>query len=135
VPWKRWGSAFPALLVAACQSVAATSAPLTGSWGGRHVGLKLEAEGGRLDYDCAAGTIDEPLRLEHGDRFRAGGTHSPGQGGPDRIGYEPPRLPATYEGQVRGDRMTLHVRVPSTGVELGPFTLRRGAEPILLRCL
>jgi hypothetical protein len=131
----RWGLALAGLLVAACQSVAAPTAPLTGSWGGQHIGLTLTAEGGRLDYDCAAGTIDPPLSLDRDSWFHARGTHSPGQGGPDRIGYEPPRLPATYEGWVRGDRMTLRVRVPSTGAELGPFTLRRGAEPILVRCL
>ena len=131
----RWGLAFAGLLVAACQTVAAPAAPLTGSWGGRHVGLTFTAEGGRLDYDCAAGAIDEPLSLEREGRFHVRGTHSPGQGGPARIGHEPPRLPATYEGWVRGDRMTLRVRVPSTGAELGPFTLGLGAEPILLRCL
>lgn len=131
----RQGLALGGMLVAACQTVAAPAAPLTGSWGGRHVGLTLTAEGGRLDYDCAAGTIDAPPSLDRDGRFRARGTHTVGQGGPDRIGYEPPRLPATYEGWVRGDRMTLQVRVPSTGAELGPFTLRRDAEPILLRCL
>ena len=133
MPQPGW--ALPGLLLAACQSVAVPTAPLTGSWGGRHVGLTLAAEGGRLDYDCAAGTIDTPLNPGSDGRFFSRGTHSPGQGGPVRIGHEPPRLPATYEGRVRGDRMTLLVRVPSTGVELGPFALRRGVEPILMRCL
>ena len=131
---RRWHLAAPALLVAACQSVTAPTASLTGSWGGRHVGLTVAAEGGTLDYDCAAGTIDEPVRLDGDGRFRAGGTHRPGQGGPERIGHEAPRLPATYHGRVRGDRMILHVSVPSTGAELGPFTLRRDAPPMLLKC-
>jgi hypothetical protein len=123
------------MFAAACQTVAAPSAPLTGDWGGQHVGVTLDVEGGRLDHDCAIGTIDEPLTLEDDGRFRAEGTHSPGRGGPDRIGDQPARLPATYEGRVQGGRMTLRVRVPSIGTELGPFELRRGAQPILMRCL
>jgi hypothetical protein len=43
-------------------------------------------------------------------------------------------LPAEYEGRVRGGRMTLSVRVPSPGLELGPVTLEQGAQPIIVRC-
>jgi hypothetical protein len=31
--------------------------------------------------------------------------------------------------------MTLTVSVPSTGVQIGPLTLRRDAQPMLMRCL
>lgn len=124
-----------ALLLGGCQSAAAPSRPLLGGWGGQHVGLVLDAAGGRLEYDCAAGMIAGPLRADRSGRFRAEGTHTPGQGGPDRIDYVPPRLPAVYEGRVTGERMTLRVRVVPSGLELGPFTLRRGAQPMLLKCL
>ena len=124
-----------ALLLGGCQSAAAPAGPLVGEWGAQHVGLVLDAEGGRLEYDCAAGMIAGPIRPDRSGRFRAEGTHTPGQGGPDRIDYVPPRLPALYEGRVTGDRMTLRVRVVPTGLELGPFTLRRGAQPMLTRCL
>jgi len=126
-----------ALVLTACQTAAAGDgrAPVTGSWGGTHVGLVLEPDGGRLEYDCASGTIDGPLRTDAGGRFTARGTHVPGQGGPEREGEEPPRLPADYSGEVRGDRMILRMRVPATGVEIGPLTLRRDVEPIIFRCL
>ena len=129
-----------AIALAACRT--ADSAPaatdrrdLGGSWGGNHVALTLTADGGTLDYDCASGSIDGPLRIDASGRFSARGTHSPGQGGPQRQGEEPPLLPADYSGEVSGDSMTLLVRVPSAGIEIGPLTLRRGAEPVLFRCL
>ena len=126
-----------ALVLTACQTASMEDGrrPVTGSWGGTHVGLVLGPDGGRLEYDCASGTIDGPMGTDAGGRFTARGTHVPGHGGPEREGDVPPRLPANYAGEVRGDRMTLRVRVPSTGVEIGPLTLRRDVEPVILRCL
>jgi hypothetical protein len=120
-------------LSVACQSTAGPLGAVTGEWGEKHIGLSLDAGGGRLEYDCAAGAIAEPLRPDAAGRFRAAGTHTPDQGGPDRIDYVPPRLPAVYEGRVTGNRMTLRVRV-SSGLTLGPFKLRRDVEPTLLKC-
>ena len=90
---------------------------------------------GRLDYDCAAGTIDGPLLLDAAGRYVATGTHTPGTGGPVQVEVTPPAHPATYSGSVRGDTMTLVVDVPAIGARIGPGTLRRGAEPMLMRCL
>ena len=125
------------LVLTACQTTSAGNGrlPVTGSWGGTHVGLVLGPDGGRLEYDCASGTIDGPLRTDAGGRFTARGTHMPGHGGPEREGEVPSRLPANYAGEVRGNRMTLRVRMPSTGVEIGPLTLRRDVEPVIFRCL
>lgn len=122
-------------LLAACQAAppAPAGAPLTGSWGGEHVGLELSAAGGRLDYDCAAGTIDEPVRLDASGHFTARGTHTPGTGGPERVDAPRPRVEATYAGRVNGNGLTLSVRTPE--FELGPFTLARDEQPMLIRCL
>lgn len=120
------------LVVAACQA-SPTPQQLTGAWGGEHIGLELSASGGVLEYDCAAGTIDEPLFLDGDGGFVARGTHSPGHGGPDRIDEPAPRFPAEYRGEVRGGEMTLTIRTADQ--VLGPFTLRRGAPANLLRCL
>ena len=125
--------AFVSLLGACATTVPA--GPVTGSWGGEHVGLTLGSTSGRLEYDCAAGTIAEPLILSADGSFAVDGTHTPGMGGPDRIGYIPPSYPARYTGTVRGETMTLRVSVPSRNLTLGPFRLRRNAEPRLLKCL
>ena len=125
----------PALAaVSACASVPRPPAPLIGDWGGTHVGLRLTATGGVLDYDCAAGTIDEPVILHPDGSFHLAGTHTPGWGGPERVGQVRPTYRARYSGSVRGDRMILQGRVEN-GVVLGPFTLVRGAEPVIMRCL
>ncbi len=120
--------------LSACASVPPARGPVTGEWGGTHVGLKLSAAGGVLDYDCAAGTIDEPIILLADRSFHVVGTHTPGWGGPERSGEVRPSYRTRYSGSVRGDRMTLTGRVEN-GVLLGPFTLVRGAEPVIMRCL
>lgn len=125
------------LAATACQAVPAGSSPgmpLAGNWGGNHVGLTLNPTGGMLEYDCASGEIAGPVLPDRSGRFEATGFHTPGHGGPDRIDYVPPRKRATYSGQVSGDSMTLEVRVEG-GVLIGPLTLRRGAEPMVFRCL
>lgn len=122
------------LALAACAGVPSAGVPLTGRWGGQHVGLELGPAGGTLDYDCAAGRIDGPLLPRADGSFEASGTHTPGTGGPERFGVIPPSHPARYSGVVRGDRMTLRVAV-ANGTAIGPVTLRLGAEPVLMRCL
>ena len=123
-----------ALAASACASVPPAGVPVTGRWGGDHVGLELTPSGGTLDYDCAAGRIDGPVLPRADGTFQAFGIHTPGTGGPERVGVVPPSHSARYDGSLRGDSMTLQVRV-ETGVLVGPFTLRRGAEPLLMRCL
>ncbi len=122
------------LLAAGCATAPPAGVPLTGRWGGEHVGLELTASGGTVDYDCAAGRIDGPVVPRPDGTFQATGTHTPGTGGPDRVGVVPASFTARYDGAIRGDRLTLQVRVEN-GVLVGPYTLRRDAEPMLLRCL
>jgi hypothetical protein len=121
-------------LLGACAALPQLGTPVTGDWGGRHVHLRMTATGGTLEYDCAAGTIDGPLRLDADGAFSAVGTHTPGRGGPEIEGQELPTFRVRYAGVVRGKRMRLHGRVED-GVVLGPFSLRRGAEPTIFRCL
>jgi hypothetical protein len=98
------------------------------------VRLNLGAGGGELEYDCAAGTIAGPLAPDGNGNFSAEGTHTPGSSGPDIAGRVMPSFRVRYSGTVRGDRMRLRRRVEN-GVLLGPFTLRRGAEAVIFRCL
>ena len=122
-----------ALLLAGCASIAQAPQTVTGDWGGTHVGLRLEPSGGTLDYDCASGTIG-PVTPGPDGAFTAVGRHTPGHGGPEREGEILPTYTIRYSGVVRGDRMSLRGRVEN-GVDLGPFDLRRGGEPIIFRCL
>ena len=124
-----------ALLVAGCATSAVPPQPLWGVWGGQHVGLTLGTIDSAIEYDCAKGMIIGPVIVRDDGNFEAFGTHTPGQGGPDRIDHVPPSYPARYSGMVRGDVMTLVVDVAAIGARIGPYALRRGAEPSLLRCL
>jgi hypothetical protein len=123
----------PLLLLAGCATVPAAGVPVTGDWGGTHIGMHLDASGGRMDYDCASGTIG-PVVPDGSGGFTASGTHTPGHGGPDREGEVMPTYATTFTGRVGGDRMDLRGRTEN-GIELGPFELRRGAEPGIFRCL
>ena len=124
----------PMLLLSACAALQQQSPYLTGHWGGAHVGLVMEGGLGRLEYDCASGTIDGPVLIAPDGRFEAQGAHIPGQGGPIRVGQIFTSHRAQYSGWVREDVMELSARLEN-GTLVGPFTLRRNAEPQIFRCL
>jgi hypothetical protein len=107
---------------------------LTGAWGGLHVLLNLSADGGRIEYDCAQGTIDQPVRPDASGAFHVRGQHTQHQGGPARVADEPPApKQALYDGTVTGDRMQLRVSID--GEAIGNYALQRGADPQMVHCL
>jgi len=91
--------------------------------------------GARLEYDGAAGVIEEPLRPDADGRFTATGLHTPGRGGPIREGEVLPSFRARYDGQVKDTELSLRVTLTETAVEVGVFQLRRGSPGVLFRCL
>lgn len=97
--------------------------------------MQVTSAGARLEYDCAEGVIDDPLRPDADGRFTAAGFHTPGRGGPIRLGEILPTFRARYEGHVEGERMSLRVTITEIGVVLGSFELRRGSAGLLVRCL
>lgn len=107
--------------------------PLAGDWGGPHVALTLGDSRGRIEYDCAHGTLDAAVMPGPSGAFSVSGTHVREHGGPERIGDAPESAPARYDGTVSGDHMTL--RVQSGATTLGPFALQRGAPAQLFKCL
>ena len=121
------------LALAGCETLQ-PPADLAGQWGGRHVGLLFEGGLGKLEYDCASGTIDQHVVPGPDGRFTAAGTHVPGQGGPVRVGQIFTSHRATYQGQVTGDVMDLTVRLDN-GTVIGPYRLTRGAQPLIFACL
>ena len=122
----------PLLIVGACAALPQKPPFLTDKWGGPHAGLTLEGGGGRLVFDCAAGTIDEPIA--NGGAFEVQGTYMPGRTGPARVGEIYVSKKATYSGTVDKDVLELSVALED-GEQLGPFTLPRGARPQITRCL
>lgn len=106
-----------------------------GEWGTRGAGLNVTAAGAEIEFDCANGTIDEPLRLDLAGRFDAAGTFSRERGGPVRIDEKPDSHPARYHGRVEGQTMTLTVTLTETKEDIVTLTLTRGQAPRLTKCL
>lgn len=106
-----------------------------GNWGGQHIGMVVTDSGAAIQYDCATGTITQPLALEPGGAFTWSGVHYPGHGGPVRIGEVPVGHPATYSGHATADRLTLTLSVPDLGVAPQTFELTKGGAAAVFRCL
>ena len=57
-----FGLAFICILAAVPVQAEPLLSPIApGSWGGNHIRMIVTAEGAAIEYDCAWGTIDEPL--------------------------------------------------------------------------
>ena len=121
--------------VACAHPISPGDSVAAGMWGGEHVALEVTADGGRVEYDCAHGEINEPLRLDRDGHFDAAGTHTPEHGGPVREDEKLPSDPERYAGRVDGTRMTLTVTVTDSPEILGTFTVAHGVPGRLLKCL
>jgi hypothetical protein len=107
---------------------------LGGTWGGEHVALDVSLKGASLEFDCAIGTIDQPVVARADGTIKVRGTYTRASGGPAHMGDEPDIHPAVYTGRLEGDVLTLKVTLTDLGIEVGPFTLRRGEPPMLFLC-
>jgi hypothetical protein len=105
-----------------------------GTWGGNHISMEITDAGARIEYDCAHGTIDQPIRLDSHGRFHATGTHTRERGGPVREGGTE-GSPATYSGRMNGATLTLTVTLTATNEAIGTFTLTHGKRTRLMKCL
>lgn len=112
-----------------------TGLDLSGAWGGAHISLQVASGDATLEYDCAHGSIDGPLRTDRDGRFDVTGTHVLEHGGPVRQGEPPDAHPARYTGRTDGREMTLTVTLTDTGQRIGTFSLVRGQAGRILRCL
>src|SRR5262245_65334226 len=121
---------------AACQSPTGNSGgAAVGQWGGDHIRLDVTSSGAAIEYDCAHGTIDEPIAVDNGGRFSVAGTHTFEHGGPVRIDEPPNRHPARYDGRVVGDTMEITVTVTDTRQRIGQFMLFLNHPARLMKCL
>jgi len=141
-PWNmsrvmRRAAILPIVVLIAAAAQCSTGVPegLIGEWGGEHAGLIATAERATLEYDCASGTMDVPVRTDGDGRFEARGEHTRGHGGPVRDDEVPDRHPALYVGRIRGDVMTLTVTMTDLKETVGTFLLVRGAPPRVFKCL
>ncbi len=104
----------------------------TGNWGGQHINMKVGAKSATIEYDCASGVIQGPLVVDGDGNFNLRGTHRMQRGGPTRADETPNDHPATYTGSIKGNTMTLKLKIGDSEDET--FTLEKGKEGELFRC-
>jgi hypothetical protein len=104
----------------------------TGVWGGEHINMKVRAKSATIEYDCATGVIAGPLVVDRSGHFSLRGTHKMERGGPVRLGDEPNPIPATYTGSIKGNTMTLTLKL--AGADDETFTLEKRKTGELFKC-
>jgi len=104
----------------------------TGVWGGQHISMQVGAKSATIEYDCANGVIDGPLVVDAEGKFNLRGKHHVQHGGPIRADESSEGQPATYTGSIKGDEMTLTVKLGDH--EPQEFTLEKGKEGELVKC-
>jgi hypothetical protein len=107
----------------------------TGSWGGSHIRIDVEASSATVNYDCANGSINGPLTIDRKGNFTWRGSHNREHGGPIRIDEQSNSRPAIYSGSIKGDTMTLTVKLADTNEVVETFTLKRGSPGRVFKCL
>ena len=124
------------IIMVACAAVPSSAGRLDrvpkGEWGGEHVRLSVEKAGGMIEFDCAHGSLDEPLALDAAGRFDVKGRLVT-EGGPVRKDDTGTGRPARYRGESDARRMSLEVTLEG-GENVGSFTLTRGGAARLFKC-
>jgi len=132
---RRRTAVLVVVLLAVCSAIAETRKMQripTGAWGGQHINMKVNAKSATIEYDCATGTIQGPLVVDRNGNFNLRGTHRMEHGGPVRADETPRDHPATYTGSIKGNTMTLNLKVSDSEVET--FSLVKGQEGELFKC-
>jgi hypothetical protein len=96
--------------------------------------METTASGASLDFDCASGTITEPIAADSAGKFSAKGRFARHRPGPTREGEDTEGQPAIYSGVLDGENMTLTITLAQNKEKVGTFTLARGKTGRIRRC-
>lgn len=134
MPWIKGGVLLSGLiLLLSVVSMNTTMQRIpTGVWGGQHINIEVGEKSAQIEYDCASGVIDGPLVVDGNGRFNLRGTHKMERGGPTRQNDEVKSQPANYTGAIKGNTMTLTLKLGDSDVET--FTLEKGKPGDLFKC-
>ena len=129
-------AAVAAAIVACGSPTAAGGAAVpSGAWGGQHITLAVTGSGATVQFDCAHGSIGEPMTVDANGHCAVAGTFVRQRGGPTRSdGSETPEA-ARYSGTLKGDTLTVTVELVDSQETVGVFTLTRGGSGKLTKCL
>ncbi len=110
---------------------------IPGVWGGPHIAVRITDGGAEVEFDCAHGTIEQPITLDSNDRFDVPGTFV-AEGGPVSVPVDPGAGSAQkvnavrYQGRVEGKKLTLTVLMEPGKTSL--FSLTHASPPGLTKC-
>ena len=133
-----WQKGVRVLLVVSLLVVSATAHTKTmqriakGVWGGNHINIEVGEKSATIEYDCAKGMIEGPLVVDGNGHFNWRGTHTMERGGPVRQDDNPKQHPATFTGSIKGNTMTLTLKLD--GFDDETFTLEKGKPGELFKC-
>ena len=108
---------------------------IKGTWGGNHISMEVTEEGAQVEFDCAHGTVSEPLRVDNQGKFRASGTHFRESAGPQRADSEDKGVPVVYSGTTDGKTATFTITNSATDEVIGTFSLTLGKRSRIHKCL
>jgi hypothetical protein len=102
-------------------------------WGGEHVELEVTTEGVTLEFDCASGTIAQPLTVDSRGNFKVKGTFTRERPGPVMRDSNQTAA-ATYSGNLTGDTLRLTITAGPQSEGVGEYVLTRGKPGQVMKC-
>ena len=106
-----------------------------GVWNGEHISLEVKENGAVIEFDCAHGSIKQPVALDEAGRFSVRGTFAFEQGGAVTPGGSGGDRPARYAGRVEGKKMTLTVTLTDNNQTIDTFALTHDGPYQVTKCL
>ena len=106
-----------------------------GQWGGQGIHLEVDDKSAKVEFDCAHGTIQGPLTLDSKGEFKSKGTFARERGGPVRSDQSPSDQAAVYSGSIKGETMTLELRLEGQDQPLNSYVLTQGKSGRLRKCM
>jgi hypothetical protein len=133
---KMYWIAFAGLVcaIALCTTASGQDNGHTEQWGGSGISMRMTASGASIQFECAHGSITQPITPNAAGEFTATGSYTAERGGPVRKDEAPSDRPATYKGRISGDTMTLQVLLTDRSQEPLQFTLTRGKFVKVVKC-
>jgi len=132
---------FKALVIAgglftmgATTNAGAAPAPLQGQWAGERMQVVIDAQGGRIEGDCASGRINGPVIVAADGRFTTQGSFEMHQPGPQRADENAAIPTASYSGELRDGVLKLTITPAGAGAAR-VYSLQAGARLKVVRCL
>ncbi|PWT94908.1 MAG: hypothetical protein C5B55_01970 [Blastocatellia bacterium] len=105
------------------------------TWGGDGIHMTFASQHGTVEFDCAHGEISGSFKTDADDRFDLPGTFTPERGGPIRLDRMPESRPVRYVGRVQNGTMILTITFTDNNESVGSYSLTRGKQGRIRKCL